>query len=78
MQAAFWRFNASEQAQLRQATKGGQLYFWFNDIPVVEAASAARFLAQGYLEQRGNSKEFDFIVYAYYMMLYERASRWWT
>ena len=72
VQNAFMRFNASEEAQLKELTKNGTLYFWFNEIPVVEAASAARFLKLGYLRKHeGIKRDFDFIIYAYYMMLHE-------
>ena len=69
VQGAFSRFNATEQAHLHRLTRNGTVYFWFNEIPVVEASSAARFMERGYLRNGGGG--FDYIIYGYYLMLHE-------
>lgn len=76
---SMWRFPPSDHQRLRQITKDGALYFWYNEVPVVEAASARRFIAAmvpGGPKPAAEgpehaSTEFDWLTYAYWLLLHE-------
>jgi len=69
---SMWRFSPREVDILMQKTNDGQLNVWWNDLPVFESASTKRFLREFKVTTTPTSKgDFDYLPYAYYLMLRE-------
>lgn len=70
---AMRRYNVEEVKVLMNQTKAGELYVWFNEVPVFEAESVRAFLSDtrlGILDpKRFYKNEFDAMVYQYFLVL---------
>jgi len=69
---SMWRFSPQDVDILMQKTNDGQLNVWWNDLPVFESVSTKRFLREYNVTTTPTSKgDFDYLPYAYYLMLHE-------
>jgi hypothetical protein len=67
-----WRYSEEERARLKEITKEHTVFFWFNEVPVVETKSALAYLDRYYpgpMERDPATEEFDWVSYAFYMIL---------
>ena len=65
-----WRFSEAERSELLQKTSDGKLYLWYNELPVVEATSAAEYLQEFNVSTTPTAwADFDHLSYTYFMLL---------
>jgi hypothetical protein len=69
---SMWRFSPQDVDTLKSKTSDGQLDLLWNELPVLESASAKRFLREYQVTTTPTSKgDYDFLPYAYFLMLRE-------
>jgi len=64
-----WRFTGEERAGLNAATEHLAMYFWYNEVPIVETESALEYI-RGFLFRPAprTTLEFDWVSYAYFLI----------
>lgn len=67
-------FNEEDQTRIKEMTSNCRAYFWFNDIPIYNRKYFLNFIKYINYNNRDHElvwMDFDFIIYAYYLMLKE-------
>ena len=65
-------FNQEDSKKIHELTHGFSAYFWFNEVPIYNKKYFLNFL--DYIDYKNSKyklvyKDFDFIVYAYYLII---------
>lgn len=72
VESPFKFFNFYDQGRLHEITKHRTIYFWFNDIPVFKRNYFLDFIEYSNYNTRIHELswfDFDFIIYAYYLLI---------
>lgn len=66
-----WRYSPEEIERISALTKDRKLYYWFNEVPLIETSSALEYLKMlpGKPSQSDGFGEFDWLSYSFYLLL---------